>query len=313
MSEIEVFLLANEVVRTDGSRLFRARVNGTDEQYVNPLATEDGMPGYAVQWIEIEGPFFDEPAGGAGYERLFDRLPLAPSDQARTGVPLEIGPGPSAGPAAGGGGPRGPGRVAAREALYEVQSAGAPGGRRAAAAVVPEPGVSPAGRRGRRAAVPGAVRRPVPEGLRLLAVDALGLHGRPGVAGLRVRRGEAGPPRRPRPGHAAGPLPVELGPRRHPAVAGRPRRAEQAGRAAGPGRADARRPQVAPLRRGVHRLLARPAEDRRHVAVHHALQRLRARRPAEAGGDWRRRGSSSPNSCAPTCRRGTSSIRTSPS
>ena len=67
MSEIEVFLLANEVVRTDGSRLFRTRVNGTDEQYVNPLATEDGMPGYAVQWIEVEGPFYDDPAGGAGY------------------------------------------------------------------------------------------------------------------------------------------------------------------------------------------------------------------------------------------------------
>jgi Protein of unknown function (DUF1587) len=58
VSEIEVFLLANEVVRTDGSRLFRARVNGTDEQYVNPLATEAGMPGYAVQWIEIEGGGF---------------------------------------------------------------------------------------------------------------------------------------------------------------------------------------------------------------------------------------------------------------
>ena len=123
VSEIEVFLLANEVVRTDGSRLFRTRVNGTDEQYVNPLATEDGMPGYAVQWIEIEGPFYDDPAGGAGYERLFDRLRLVPSEQARTGVPLEIGPSPSAGPAAGGGGPRGPGRVAVREALYEVESA----------------------------------------------------------------------------------------------------------------------------------------------------------------------------------------------
>ena len=84
-------------MRTDGSRLFRTRVNGTDEQYVNPLATEDGMPGYAVQWIEIEGPFYDDPAGGAGYQRLFDRLPLVPSEQARTGVPLEIGPGPSAG------------------------------------------------------------------------------------------------------------------------------------------------------------------------------------------------------------------------
>ena len=48
--------------------------------------------------------------------------PDAPSDRASTGVPLEIGPGPSAGPAADGVGPRGPGRVAPREALHEVRS-----------------------------------------------------------------------------------------------------------------------------------------------------------------------------------------------
>ncbi len=43
--EIEVSLVGNEVIQTDGLRLFRTRVNGTDEQYVNPLATESGMPG----------------------------------------------------------------------------------------------------------------------------------------------------------------------------------------------------------------------------------------------------------------------------
>jgi hypothetical protein len=91
VGEIEVFLLAGETLRTDGSRLFRTRVNGTDEQYVNPLATEDGMPGYAVQWVEVEGPFYDEPAGGAGYRRLFDGLKLVPSKDPRTGVPLEVG------------------------------------------------------------------------------------------------------------------------------------------------------------------------------------------------------------------------------
>ncbi len=135
VSEIEVFLLANEVVRTDGSRLFRTRVNGTDEQYVNPLATEDGMPGYAIQWIEVEGPFHDDPAGGSGYERLFGRLRLVPSKQPRSGVPLEIvastpaaGPGPAAGGGNGtgpGGGRRGPqgfGRAAVREAPFEVES-----------------------------------------------------------------------------------------------------------------------------------------------------------------------------------------------
>jgi Protein of unknown function (DUF1592)/Protein of unknown function (DUF1588)/Protein of unknown function (DUF1585)/Protein of unknown function (DUF1587)/Protein of unknown function (DUF1595)/Planctomycete cytochrome C len=122
VSEIEVFLLPGEVIRTDGSRLFRTRVNGTDEQYVNPLATEDGMPGYAVQWVEIEGPFFDDPVGGAGYRLLFDRLKLVPSKSARTSVPLEIGPDPAAGRGPRGG-PGGFGRVAIREAPYEVESA----------------------------------------------------------------------------------------------------------------------------------------------------------------------------------------------
>ena len=59
------------------------------------------------------------------------------------------------------GGPGGFGRVAIREAPYEVESADAAEGRRAAVAVVPEEGVPPAGRRGRREAVPGALRRPV--------------------------------------------------------------------------------------------------------------------------------------------------------
>ena len=125
VSEIEVFLRPGEVIRTDGARLFRTRVNGTDEQYVNPLATEDGMPGYAVQWIEIEGPFYDNPVSGAGYRLLFDNLKLKPSKDARASVPLEIGPAPAAGP--GGGrlpkGPGGFGRTAVREAPYEVESA----------------------------------------------------------------------------------------------------------------------------------------------------------------------------------------------
>ncbi|QEL20787.1 DUF1592 domain-containing protein [Limnoglobus roseus] len=115
VGEIEVSLLPGEVIRTDGSRLFRARVNGTDEQYVNPLATEDGMPGYAVQWVEIEGPFYDDPVGGAGYRLLFDRLKLVPSKEPRTGVPLEIGPAPVVGP--------GRGARAGREVAYEVESA----------------------------------------------------------------------------------------------------------------------------------------------------------------------------------------------
>jgi len=122
VSEIEVFLLPGEVIQTDGSRLFRTRVNGTDEQYVNPLATEDGMPGYAIQWIEIEGPFFDDPVGGVGYRLLFDDLRLVPSKQGRVAVPLEIGPDPSTG-RGGRRGPGGFGRSPIRTALYEVESA----------------------------------------------------------------------------------------------------------------------------------------------------------------------------------------------
>jgi len=129
--DLEVFLLMNEVVRTDGSRLFRTRVNGTDEQYVNPLATEDGMPGYAIQWIEVTGPFYDDPVDGTGYRRLFNQLRLVPSEQVRSGVPLEMGPTATASPGPAGGrgirggrgGPGGFGRPAVREALYEVESA----------------------------------------------------------------------------------------------------------------------------------------------------------------------------------------------
>jgi hypothetical protein len=122
VSEVEVFLLPGEVVRTDGSRLFRTRVNGTDEQYVNPLATRDGMPGYAIQWLEVEGPL-DDPAVELGYDRLFGHLRMVPSTDARTGVPLEVVASPA--PTGGGGppGPRGFGRSALREVLYEVESA----------------------------------------------------------------------------------------------------------------------------------------------------------------------------------------------
>ncbi|NJN05370.1 MAG: hypothetical protein HC814_01745, partial [Rhodobacteraceae bacterium] len=80
---------ASEVVQTDGLRLFRTRVNGTDEQYVNPLAQPDGMPGYAVQWMEVEGPFYDD-STGAGYRLLFGDLPLRRLEEGQPGVMLEV-------------------------------------------------------------------------------------------------------------------------------------------------------------------------------------------------------------------------------
>jgi hypothetical protein len=89
VGEIEVQLAGGESIRTDAMRLFRTRVNGTDEQYVNPLATKEGMPGYAVQWLEVIGPLEDHHAT-SGYRLLFGDLPmrrLAAGEKG--GVPLE--------------------------------------------------------------------------------------------------------------------------------------------------------------------------------------------------------------------------------
>ncbi len=105
--EITVLLAANEVVRTDGMRLFRTRVNGSDEQYINPLAQPDGMPGYAIQWLEVEGPLEDE-LQGLGYRRLFGGLPMKRLSDGETGVALEVAsPAPTIRGASGPGGPPG--------------------------------------------------------------------------------------------------------------------------------------------------------------------------------------------------------------
>ncbi|MCX6952647.1 MAG: DUF1592 domain-containing protein [Verrucomicrobia bacterium] len=90
--EIEAQLAGGETVRTDAMRFFRTRVNGTDEQYVNPLATTDGMPGYAVQWLEVEGPL-EDPGATAGYKLLFGDLPMRRAEgPAARGVELDIFP-----------------------------------------------------------------------------------------------------------------------------------------------------------------------------------------------------------------------------
>ena len=89
--EIEVLLSANEAIRTDGMRLFRTRVNGSDEQYVNPLAQSDGMPGYAIQWMEVEGPLYDG-SESAGYRCLFGDLPMKRVAEGSNGVPIEVTP-----------------------------------------------------------------------------------------------------------------------------------------------------------------------------------------------------------------------------
>lgn len=111
VNEVEVLLGANEVIQTDSMRFFRTRVNGTEAEYVNPLAEKDGMPGVAFQWIEVEGPLYDKTAG-AGYSRLFGDLPMRRLEKDEAGgVTLQIvappsPPGEEAGPPRNRFGPR---------------------------------------------------------------------------------------------------------------------------------------------------------------------------------------------------------------
>ncbi len=55
VQEIEVWLKAGETIRPDASRLVRSR----PPDFKNPLLEEDGMPGVAFQWMEVDGPLFE--------------------------------------------------------------------------------------------------------------------------------------------------------------------------------------------------------------------------------------------------------------
>ncbi|MEP6962792.1 MAG: DUF1592 domain-containing protein, partial [Acidobacteriota bacterium] len=106
VNEVEVLLAASEVIQTDSMRLFRTRVNGSEEAYINPLAQDDGMPGVAFQWLEVEGPL-PEASAGAGYRQMFGDLPMRRlKDAVSGGVTLQIVPERAAD--AGGGLRRGP-------------------------------------------------------------------------------------------------------------------------------------------------------------------------------------------------------------
>ena len=111
VGEIDVQLAGGESIRSDAMRLFRTRVNGTDEQYVNPLATKEGMPGYAVQWLEVTGPLDDARATN-GYALLFGELPMRKLGAGeKGGVPLEAVTPYSAPPVGGTPGPGLPGAL----------------------------------------------------------------------------------------------------------------------------------------------------------------------------------------------------------
>ena len=81
VQELDVFLLAGETIRPDAARLFRSR----PPNYQNPLAQQDGCPGVAFRWMEVEGPLLDEwPT--AGHRLLFGDLPLQTARDDGTGA-----------------------------------------------------------------------------------------------------------------------------------------------------------------------------------------------------------------------------------
>jgi hypothetical protein len=55
VQEIEVWLKAGETIRPDACRLVRSR----PPDFKNPFLEEDGMPGVAYQWMEVDGPLFE--------------------------------------------------------------------------------------------------------------------------------------------------------------------------------------------------------------------------------------------------------------
>ena len=71
--ELDVHLLAGEIIRPDAGRLFRSRPGAT--RWQNPLAETNGQPGVVFRWMEVEGPIYDQwPT--AGHKLLFGDLPL---------------------------------------------------------------------------------------------------------------------------------------------------------------------------------------------------------------------------------------------
>lgn len=88
--ELDVWLLAGEMIRPDAGRLFRSRPGAS--RWQNPLAEKDGQPGVVFRWLEVEGPIYDQ-WPPTGHKLLFGDLPMVarksapdnPSDTNRFG------------------------------------------------------------------------------------------------------------------------------------------------------------------------------------------------------------------------------------
>lgn len=85
----DVWLVANEYVVTDASRLYRARPTGFTGGFTNPLAQRDGVPAVAFRWMEVEGPLYDEKTT-AGYRLMFGDLPVRKLAGGSSGVRIDV-------------------------------------------------------------------------------------------------------------------------------------------------------------------------------------------------------------------------------
>lgn len=71
--ELDVWLLAGEMIRPDAGRLFRSRPGAN--RWHNPLAEKEGQPGVVFRWMEVEGPIYEQ-WPPAGHKLLFGDLSL---------------------------------------------------------------------------------------------------------------------------------------------------------------------------------------------------------------------------------------------
>jgi mono/diheme cytochrome c family protein len=78
--ELDVWLLAGEIIRPDAGRLFRSRPGAG--RWQNPLAEKDGQPGVVFRWLEVEGPIYDQ-WPPAGHKLLFGDLPMVNREETK--------------------------------------------------------------------------------------------------------------------------------------------------------------------------------------------------------------------------------------
>ena len=83
------YLALGEKITVDAVRFFRSRPGFTQiNNYSNPLAQRDGVPGVAFKWMDVEGPIYD-PETEAGYKLLFGDLPVEKVTSGTAGVEID--------------------------------------------------------------------------------------------------------------------------------------------------------------------------------------------------------------------------------